>query len=176
MTLTTDGEAIEIQFELRPRDLARTRVWMVWRRWPFKVFYVFFALCSVFMVVAALTIGIDRQTRPSLFFAMGFLILLPGLLYLLGLQTARGLSPAQRTTRYSVTSDSIHVESGVGESRLSWQAVQAADESPSYFYMWPSKGIVYPIPKRGFRDPTGVDRFRELLRQKLGKKARVHRS
>lgn len=175
MTANTDTMVL-VDFELNRRDLFRANLDLA--KWRLLI-----GIVVVLVLIAALVyffVLIDEkkillQTSPLLIGAP--LVTLGG--YMLRLHAASrkyvaSLTPSQRQLTYMFRSDRDAYESAAGESssHTVWKDVMSVIERPGYFLLYRNRFAIGVLPKRGF-EAEDVPVFREIVRSKLGEKAKV---
>ena len=94
-----------------------------------------------------------------------------------GARTAfRKLPPEARAVAYRFGSEGVEIESGLGQSTVLWKGFPEAVETRAAFYLFVHAGVFHVVAKRGFPDERSIETLRALLREKLGKLAKVRTS
>ena len=169
-----DGVAVETQ--LLASDYLRLTFWASLRN-IFVVIIYGANLAAVFSIIPGILSGRAKPLTPfQLTFQAFILIGLPCILYASSLAAYRKLSPAQRSVRYLFTDDAIETATGVASSTISWVAIQKVVETSTAFYVSSHKNLYQVVPKRSFKDDADLQRFREMAKSKLGKKASVKKA
>lgn len=75
----------------------------------------------------------------------------------------------EQTWRFS-ESGTVH-QTENGETRNAWSAYVQAGETARFFFLFFNQNLVAPIPKRAFANVDELNRFRNLLQQKIKTKS-----
>lgn len=76
-------------------------------------------------------------------------------------------------TKWVFSEDEFEVFSAVSRNESDWQSLEKVEERSEVFLLYPQKNISMLIPKRFFEDETQIQDFKELVREKLGDKAKL---
>lgn len=167
---------ITVDTELVEPDYHRLRLWASVRN-VFLVIIYSTNLVALFAIMPGISSGrASALAAPPLAFQAFILVGLPSILYLSTKSMFRKMSLEQRSIRYRFTNESIETVTGYGSSNVSWTAIQRVAETSSAFYVSSQKNLYQIVPKRSFQAAAEIERFRELVRSKLGKKARVKKA
>jgi hypothetical protein len=171
-----DMDAVAVETELAAGDYLRLAIWASVRN-VFVVIIYAINLAAAFAIIPGILSGRAKALTPFQLVFQGFILIgLPCILFASSRAAYRRLSPAQRSVRYLFTDDAIETVTGVASSTISWVAIQKVVETSAAFYVSPQKNIYQIVPKRAFKDSADLERFRELTKSKLGKKASVKKA
>ena len=168
---------LDVRVKLELADALRGRLWLFWRRSKLLC-----GLYAVFVVVytAAKFKGIINPL-PGLGFAetgaplLAAMILLPAaLLSVVYMGTKRAFERARQihpVLRFHFCDGGVQIDSRRNSDWIAWEDTVEAVESSNDFYVFPTPGEHYLLPKRAISAPGGVEQLREMFRAKLGNRA-----
>ena len=78
---------------------------------------------------------------------------------------ARETATAMRGRYTAVTETGLIDRDGTGESTIAWSALHRLEQDSAYIYVWTTKTVGFPIPKRAFVTPGEAERFYETARR-----------
>lgn len=109
------------------------------------IFYGLFVLLPIFLAIILYSICKQSKKLASISEAVNFVF------------DANGLeSKAESTT-----------------TKSSWERFAKICETKTDFIFFPQENIFYPIPKRFFKSENQIDDLKKLVKEKLGKKAKL---
>jgi hypothetical protein len=165
---------IIVRFAMSPRLLYRAQVavtthsrWVLWR----LVFVV--GMIPLVLIGFALAHGqsLVSAIRNNLAFIIGFPVCwLVGMLLALRWGAARTLrtSPAAGGDRtFTIDENGILIEGGLSNGSLTWPAIVRVVETRDLVLLFLSSRMAHVIPKDAFATPADLERFRELVAQKV---------
>ena len=83
------------------------------------------------------------------------------------------LKPAKFIFSYDGVESKIESKLKSSQVKIDWKAVEKIQELKDYFLFYPQKNIFHPIPKRFFQNEHQITEFKNLVREKLGAKAKL---
>lgn len=78
----------------------------------------------------------------------------------------------QNEMEYTITDEYIESSNPLSGGRIAWDGIIKAIESDTEFLLYPSSKFSNFIPKRAFESAEQLERFRSLVKEKLGDKAK----
>ena len=115
-----------------------------------------------------------RVTWPAFVACWGFFLIGRPIAYRMMASRAVRLSPTQMEARtVAFAEDAIHLESAGRSGLIQWPQISAAVETrlAVVLVIEGTKGL--GLPKRAFEDEAQISDLRALLREKLGRRAKV---
>ncbi len=85
------------------------------------------------------------------------------------------LSEAQRNAQFTFqdNTDGYDVATGNDFGHIAWESVSKVVEKPDYFRFYRNKFDSHILPKKGFHQASDIEVLREILRLRLGEKAKL---
>jgi hypothetical protein len=75
--------------------------------------------------------------------------------------------------QYSFSRQGFAAFSPVAQSRNDWESLSKVEEKKKDFLFYPQENVFFIIPKNSFQDAEQTARFRRILQETLGEKARL---
>ena len=75
--------------------------------------------------------------------------------------------------KFTFTEQGLESVTESSSSQMDWNRFSKIRETKDDFIFYPQENIFFVIPKRFYQDKVQIDNFRELIREKLGKKAKL---
>ena len=171
-----DMSAVAVETKISAGDYLRLTIWASVRN-VFLLGIYAINIAAVFAILPGILSGRAKPLTPIQMAFPAFILLgLPCILYTSSRAAYRRLSPAQRSVRYLFTDDVIETVTGVASSTFSWVAIRRVVETSTAFYVSSQKNIYQIVPKRAFKNAADLDRFRDLVKSKLGKNASLKKA
>jgi hypothetical protein len=159
---------IVLRYTLTEDEVVNASRSRVFRAWHMQLF----AIAVVVVAIVNLLITINSGDLESILFAVVPPILLGSVFVLLyyGPLTRMRIRNESRyfveqTWRFGETGTKHQSEHS--DSQNAWSAYEKATENKEFFFLFFSKNMIAPIPKRAFANTGELDRFRELLKTKV---------
>ena len=86
---------------------------------------------------------------------------------------AKKLAAATEKTHFTLSENEIETKSSLRSSKLSWENYGKIQETKEDFVCYLNNYTFHPIPKRFFKDVRQINEFKDLVREKLGDKAKL---
>lgn len=86
---------------------------------------------------------------------------------------AKKLAKVSEKTRIIFSENEIQTNSSSRSSKMAWENYEKIQETNEDFVCFLNNHTIYPIPKRFFDSNLQISEFREIVRKKLGDKARL---
>jgi hypothetical protein len=174
--ITNDSATVLVDFVIDQRDLFRAHMDLV--RWRFVIGVVIVLALILPLGYFFILIGEQKillQTSP-LFIGVPLIALIGQVLRLhaSARKYVAALSKSQRRIQYMFQSsgDGYDATSGGSFGHIAWADVMQVVEKSGYFLIYLNRFEVGVLPKRGFQS-SDIPVFRDIVRSKLGKQAKV---
>lgn len=102
-------------------------------------------------------------------------ILLVGGIYSNIWRQAKTIERTLEPAKFAFSENGLETNSKSTSTKVTWDAFQKVQELKEDFLFYPQKNIFYTIPKRSFTNDLQIEDFRSLVREKLGKKAKLNK-
>jgi hypothetical protein len=112
-------------------------------------------------------------------FSPGFIIpLLPLLVVLMNQWSVyssakKSMASVKGKTLWIFSEDDFEVLTPVARNESDWESLEKIEEKSKAFLLYPQQNVFLLIPKRFFESEAQIQEFRELVREKLGSKAKL---
>ncbi len=168
-----DAQMIEVEFESTEKDFQRVLLWYHWKR---------MFLEYVLMVVIGITLcyflgfnvlDIKNNGWATLAFVGTLTILLFLDIYRRCIFQANKLSEIAKPSKSSFSEKGIESKTPTTSSNREWESYAKVYETKTDFIFFQQENAFATIPKRFFKSETEIEELRELLRRKLGEKAKL---
>ncbi len=168
------NEPLIVDVDLKESDLQRANFWFR-LGWSTRLLLTMLFLAGLLLLWRFQSSNVFEN--PPAATVLIVLIILP-ILYpvLIWFQTKRSfgnLRDFQTTIQYLFLPDGYTVRDAKSSAAMDWDAILRAAESKHSFHLFFHKSFFHTIPKRCFKRPEDVVRFRSLLKHALGTKATV---
>lgn len=148
-------------------DFFRPLFWIFFRRfWYVLILLVLFSVFSL----KELFYG---KSGVANFFNFLPLILIFILIWSIYSTAKRFTKATEGNISYAFSEAGVDVVSYDSESKIKWSFFEKADETKNDFLLFQNKTRFHPIPKRFFQNETQIQEFKNLVREKLGDKAKL---
>jgi hypothetical protein len=138
-----------------------------------------FTFISIVFILAILGTGFiafrEADVIAVILFALAVVFFVLYVFFIFLSIKRRSKELAQIGEKTVIIFDEKGVES-ISESTVvgtTWDRFAKICETPTDFIFYPQKNIFYPIPKHYFQDNLQIEGFRNLVREKLGEKAKL---
>jgi hypothetical protein len=173
----TSFPTLDVRVKLELADALRGRLWLFWRRSRllcglYVLFAVGYAVAKFKGIIEPLPGAAFGDSGAPLLAAM---ILLPAaLLSVAYMGTKRAFERARQihpVLRFHFCDGGVQIDSRRNSDWIAWEDTVEAVESTDDFYVFPTPGEHYLVPKRAIGAPGGIEQLREIFRAKLGERA-----
>jgi ABC-type multidrug transport system fused ATPase/permease subunit len=86
---------------------------------------------------------------------------------------ARKLAKATEETHFTFSENEVEINSSSRSTKTSWKNYEKIQETKEDFVCYLNNYTFHPIPKNSFKNEQQLNEFRELVREKLGGKAKL---
>ncbi len=135
---------------------------------------IIFLMC---VFVAFLKLGLTFYAVKiifiSLLFILSFLILSLISLYLVVKKTFNSSPIFKQKFSYKLSENEIETSGDSFDTKCSWDIIIKAEETANYFLLYSSIASAFIFPRRCLANESQIVEFRELVRRKLGDKAKL---
>jgi hypothetical protein len=174
--MTESNEPLVVDVDLKESDLQRANFWFVFGKWSNRLLLIVLPLAGLLLFWRFELSSNLSQNLPAA--AVLIVLVLFPILYavVIWFQTKRSfknLQPFQTKIQYAFSSHGYKVSDLKSFADIDWDAILHVAESKHSFNLFFHKSLFHPIPKRCFRQPEDIGRFRTLLKQVFGTKASV---
>ena len=146
-------------------NASRSRAFRAWHMQLFALAIVAVAVVNLFMTLPSGDLeSILFAVMPPILLGSVFVLLYYGPLTRMRIRNEARYF-VEQTWRFGETGTKHHSENS--DSQNAWSAYEKAIENKEFFFLFFSKNMIAPIPKRAFASVEEQDRFRELLKTKV---------
>jgi hypothetical protein len=171
---------VDVQFSISPALLYRAQRAIArevpWIRWAKVLLIAGFPLLSL-SIGLALGESLIEVLRTNWWSIVGFpacwLIGLPLLQRWDAARLFRATPALQSEQRYVFGEESIRAHSDWASTELAWAGLTRVVETPDFFLLFPSAAMAHFLPKEAFRSADDLHRFRLLVVNSVGVRARM---
>jgi len=153
-------EPIKLEFTLEMKSYARLMQRIMMKRlWIWGI-----------VVGAVLLINILINPENGVLwviFAAVFLVIWYFLFQFILQRAFKAATNLHQPIRYIFDATEVKVESGSSQTVHSWSAFERTVELPEWFLLYQNKIVFNPIPKSTFASMAEMERFRNLLKEKV---------
>jgi hypothetical protein len=172
-----DQQSIKVDVLLTLQDYLRANYWFLFKRNKSMK-------AMIFMLIFAGTAGPlylvfnDKPVNPNESY-WGLLIPWAILLFMIGVTywgTKRQMASSKsmnESHQYTFTTEGIEFVAQSSSGRQSWENIREAFETKSNFLLFISLNQIFIVPKRCFQDSEYINQFKDLLKSRLGSKAKI---
>ncbi len=166
--------------EARNPSLARAGNRRILGRWRFLGIALLLGLLAVYLGVIGVMIQYDAPWQASIPLAIGFFVLLFGLMLVARRIVtrvvvtgwrARGL-PDTNTLSYTIDEDALVVAGAASTTRLRWAYVGELAPAGKGYWLLPAAGLFYYLPRRFFATPETEAAFINAMLTRMTPAAR----
>jgi hypothetical protein len=168
-----DVASIELDVTLEFRDYLRVNFWFFLRKLKFLLALLLIAMLYPLLTAIGLMEGSERDNYWGLLIPFGFFALLFGANYYGARRYWESNASIRETKRYTLTERGIDVAGPTAGGYSGWENVREAFEKEHSFILFVSTQETYIIPKRFFDGGSQIEAFRDLLRRRLPRKAKL---
>ncbi|HRI03722.1 MAG TPA: YcxB family protein [Pyrinomonadaceae bacterium] len=164
---------IRIQYTPTSSDFIRILIWYRWKRTAITLGVVLIFLWFFTFYLAAVKTNIqDSGVVPTLLLTTIILPLaLATITYLSIRRQAKKIEATAQPTEVVFEEDGIKTITPNSSTEARWERYEKVCETKSDFIFFPQHNIFFGVPKRYFSNDREVERLREILKQRMGRKA-----
>ncbi len=161
---------IEIETDLEVGDYRRALFWIN------KPIFLFIIIIFAFAIPGTGFIAFREDDVIALIlFALSIVFFI---LYIFSTllsikRQSKNLAESYETTAIKFNEAGMESKSNTTFIQMAWEVFEKIRESNTDFLLYPQKNIFYPIPKRFFKSENQIEVFKQLIREKLGAKAKL---
>lgn len=100
-------------------------------------------------------------------------ILIASGIYLNIWRQSKAIEKTLEPVNFIFSTDELEIKSKSSSAKTTWDSLQKIQELKEDFLFFPQNNIFYTVPKRSFQSDFQIEDFRNLVREKLGKKAKL---
>lgn len=167
-----DDDQIELAYTPTYHDFLGVLFW-----WHVKKLLPIFVIIEI-LALSALSITIFNGKTSGFWFGLPLVpivfFVLTGI-FTVFLPARKAVASVHPDLRYLFTDEYIRITSSTIDSRFPWSEYNSVSETQNAFVLSPFPGALVPMPKRLFRDESQIERFREMVRNGIGMKARLRK-
>lgn len=169
---------IEIQVENTARDYRRVLLWFYFKKFLIVgILYLLIITPMLWLTLFGAGANPFDGKNSSIIWMMTFFALLPilivsGIFYNIWKQ-ANNIGKTLEPTKFIFSDEGLESSAKSSATKVTWNTFQKIQELKEDFLFYPQKNIFYTIPKRSFQSNSQIDEFRNLVREKLGDKAKL---
>jgi hypothetical protein len=168
-----ENKNIEVEYLATAKDYRRVLLWYRWKRLALTIAIA--VLIGIPILYAAF-FSADTDNRPP-GIVLWFLLILPLLVlasFYWGIwRQAEKIEKVFEPVKVVFSADGMESAGELSSAGMDWDQFYKIYETKNDFIFFPEKKIFYTIPKRFFDGQNSVVRFRELLREKLDRRAKL---
>ncbi len=167
---------IEIEVLIEFKEYLRCNYLMVRKKClrTFLLLGIIFLSC---VFIAFLKFGLTFYAVKIIFISLlsisSFLILSLISLYLVVKKTFNSSAIFKQNFSYKLSENEIATSGDSFNTKCAWDIIIKAEETVNYFLLYSSTASAFILPLRCFTDESQITEFRELVRRKLGDKAKL---
>lgn len=172
-----DQQSIKVDVLLTLQDYLRANYWVLFNRYK-SLKAMIFMLVFAGIAGPLLLFFNDKPLNPGESY-WGLLIPWAILLFMIGgtywgaKRQLAGAKFLHETHHYTFTEEEIEIAAQSSAGRQNWGNIREAFETKSNFLLFISLNQIFIIPKRCFQGGEDISRFKDLLKNKLGSKAKI---
>jgi len=170
-----EKRSIEINVQLEFQDFWQVLFWQTIKR-----FWLMYLLTLVITLPVISMIFYALLTNPEKikFSPVIILPLLPLLAVLMSQWSVyssakKSMASVKGKTLWIFSEDDFKVFTPVARNESDWESLEKIEEKSKAFLLYPQKNVFMLVPKRFFESEAQIQEFRELVREKLGSKAKL---
>jgi hypothetical protein len=173
--MTESNELLTVAVDLKESDLQRANFWFGLKSWSNRVMLVVMPIAGLLLLwkVQLSTISQQPIVATGAVVLLGFPIFYFATIWRRTKRSFENLQTFQTKIEYSFSVKGFAVHDMKSSSEIDWDAILRVDESKHSFNLFFHRSLFQAIPKRCFKQPEDIARFRTLLKQRLGPKANV---
>ena len=168
--------AVEVTYDAA--DYARAFMFMQKQKFARRYWYILLAVWTAGVIGLLYFTGFDLQQ-------MGYFLILVFLLVVTTVLTMplflrwnfrrqlKSFPAAQGVQTFTFNGEGLQITGSLGNSEIKWEAITKALESSNEFLFYISNNFSYFLPKRAFSSSEHQITWREVLKDKLGDKAKL---
>jgi predicted PurR-regulated permease PerM len=175
-----DGKRIEIEVLNTTQDYRRVLLHTSLKK-LFVAGILYFLIVTPMLWLAFFGAGADPFDGKSnsvlvvmLLFALLPILLVAGIYSNIWRQ-AKAIEKTLESAKFVFSENGLETNSKSTSTKVTWDAFQKVQELKEDFLFYPQKNIFYTIPKRSFLNDLQIEDFRSLVREKLGKNAKLNK-
>lgn len=172
-----DDETIDVDVLLELKDYLRANYWFLFRRFRLLIIMLFFVAFVYPLLYFSGAMG-EPSSNPNES-NWGFLVPIAVLLILFAsvfFGSRRSLASNKmlhEKIRYSFSEGGVQAVALSSSGSQKWETVREAIETRHNFLLFIADRLMYVLPKRCFNDENQISSFKELLRHRLGARAKL---
>jgi predicted ferric reductase len=133
-------------------------------------------LASIFIIL--IKFGLNSDALKISFILLASILLFIGLLFLslyfVIKKTFDSTPVLKQKVTYRLTESEIEANGDSFNTKCGWDVIIKVEEFTSYFLLYSSTAAAFIFPLRRFENDSQIVEFRELVRRKLGDKAKLN--
>lgn len=166
---------ITVKYTPTSSDFVRILIWYRWKRLAITFGIV---LVVLFFITIYLANAKSKTQNPDAVQTLVITMIISplvvtGLTYLSIRRQAKKIEASAQASEVIFETDGIKMITPNASSESKWERYQKVFETKRDFIFFPQHNIFFGIPKRHFADGVEIGRLREILKQGLGKKAKL---
>jgi heme/copper-type cytochrome/quinol oxidase subunit 2 len=169
---------IEIEVDVKAEDYRRILFWYHWKRIAIVglVWLLVFPLTIWFVAFGAGANPFESKDNSPLpvfaIFAMIPILIVVSFYFSIWRQ-AKKIEKISEKTSFVFSAMGFDSKNPSTSFQTTWERLNKIHETKSDFIFFPQENVFYTIPKRFFRNDEDIQKFKSLLRETLGKKAKL---
>lgn len=173
-----DDKGIEIEVVNTAQDYRRVLLWFHLKKLLIiGVFYLVVTAPMLWLTFFGAGANPFDEKNNSVIHVMIIFALIPiliigGIFYNIWKQ-ARNIEKTLEPAKFIFSNEGLESTSKSTSVKVTWDTFQKFQELKEDFLFYPQKNIFYTIPKRFFQDDFQREKFKNLVREKLGDKAKM---
>ncbi len=170
----SEERTVEVDVLLELRDYVRASYWFLFKKFKFVLSLI--VIAGVAYPALYLSGAVTKNPNNNywgLLIPFALLALMLGGTYFSSKRQMASNKSLSEPHHYTFSEGGIDVTALSSSGHTSWSNFYEAHETKHNFLLFLSKNLMYVIPKRCFRNGGQIASFKELLKAKLGGKAKL---
>jgi YcxB-like protein len=166
-----DEKTIEIEVLIEFKEyLKLAYVNFIRKMWfVFSILPLFYIIGFIFQVSKGVSVNDFLPSLPFLILPFALLIVV----YWSAKRNMKTSPVLKRASKYQFSENRINVKSEIFDSSLSWENIIKAQEKANIIILYTTQNAGFFLPVRCFENESQIVEFKELVRRKLGNKAKL---
>jgi YcxB-like protein len=171
-------QKIEVEVNAKAANYRRILFWYHWKRiLAVAIVYLVVAPTMVWFVAFGAGTNPFDEKNKDIFLIFGIFAVLPILLgfsiYFGIFRQAKKIEKIAEKVIFAFDEDGLETKSESISSQIKWDRFVKICETKKDFIFFPQENIFYTVPKISFKNDEQINNFKDLIREKLGEKAKL---
>jgi hypothetical protein len=171
-------QKIEVEVNANAADYRRILFWYHWKRLVMValVWLILFPTILWFVAFGAGASPFNSENNSPLliFIIFAMLPILLGFSIYFGIfRQAKKIEKIAEKVTFAFDEDGLETKSESTSSQIKWGRFVKICEIKKDFIFFPQENVFYTVPKISFQNDEQINNFKDLIREKLGEKAKL---